>query len=502
MRLSKVLSLLSAVLCLSAILTVAAFAAVHEISDEEDIVSIMNSSDLENGDTIKLKNDILYWHKLLSIKKDLIIDLNGFALECTNNGAVTISIEGSSLTVKGPGKLLINGGDFKDSSSLFVNGGALNVTGDANVGATDGRWTVYAVNASKVNLHAVYGAENGIYAADKSEVTVGFIQMTTGDAVLTAKNAVTAVTGAKVTVDEWISVSDTAEYIMTGSQVKKPNDYAQESSKDMYYEYTDGESYVWVRKTGDSSTTYPPYFVIDFIAVPIESGVRLSWIKQSGDQFYRVFRSTSPGAEGISVTDFAITATDYIDVNVKPNTTYYYTVRQVLADADPWNDTPEQLGPPIGLEQRVTTGSTILDPDPTGGGANPEKHFILMKLDETMMNVDGIPEEIDPGRGTTPVNRSGRVILPISSLIKKIGGEVAWDAKDRKITLKVGAREVVMWVDKTDLIIDGKESEMDVAPVIINDRTMVPVRFAAESSGCKVEWLNASQEIVVVFYLP
>jgi hypothetical protein len=229
----------------------------------------------------------------------------------------------------------------------------------------------------------------------------------------------------------------------------------------------------------------------------IESGVKIDWDKQSGPQYYRVFRSTDPGGEGISVTDFAITSTGFVDVNVKPSTTYYYTVRQVLADADPWKDIPEQRGDPLDKAKAVTTVEKILEP-PVGTG---EKHFILMEQDDAYMSIDGEISEIDPGRGTAPINRNGRVILPIRAVIEAIGGTVDWDGDTSKITLKTGATEVVMWMDKKDLTINGVSGEMDVAPVSLNDRTMVPVRFAAESSGCSVEWLNATKQIVVVFYM-
>jgi len=40
-----------------------------------------------------------------------------------------------------------------------------------------------------------------------------------------------------------------------------------------------------------------------------------------------------------------------------------------------------------------------------------------------------------------------------------------------------------------------------VAPITINGRTMVPIRFAAENAGCVVEWLSRTEEIVIVYYI-
>lgn len=40
---------------------------------------------------------------------------------------------------------------------------------------------------------------------------------------------------------------------------------------------------------------------------------------------------------------------------------------------------------------------------------------------------------------------------------------------------------------------------MDVAPVIKNGRTFVPVRFAAENLNCKVDWINSTKEAIIVY---
>ena len=39
--------------------------------------------------------------------------------------------------------------------------------------------------------------------------------------------------------------------------------------------------------------------------------------------------------------------------------------------------------------------------------------------------------------------------------------------------------------------------ELDVAADIINDRTMVPLRFAAEALGCEVEWDGDARTVVI-----
>ena len=67
------------------------------------------------------------------------------------------------------------------------------------------------------------------------------------------------------------------------------------------------------------------------------------------------------------------------------------------------------------------------------------------------------------------------------------------------MSLSANGHNVTMWLDKTSLVADGNNLTMDVAPVSINDRTMVPVRFAAENLGCEVKWEEATKEVVIKY---
>jgi len=45
--------------------------------------------------------------------------------------------------------------------------------------------------------------------------------------------------------------------------------------------------------------------------------------------------------------------------------------------------------------------------------------------------------------------------------------------------------------------IDGKVIESEVAPLIVKDRTMVPVRVISEALGCQVSWQNAERRVLI-----
>lgn len=225
-------------------------------------------------------------------------------------------------------------------------------------------------------------------------------------------------------------------------------------------------------------------------AESFDSGARIVWNSSNG-LGYRLFRSTSSNDLGISVTDFYITSTSYADVNIEPNTTYYYTVKPVLSEARPLEGVEERLGDDI-AKFTVTTGNQIYKP-------GNFKHFIMLKLDNPNMSVDGINQEIDPGRGTKPLTIGGRTMVPIRAIVESTGGTVDWDGSTQKITLKARGNTVEMWMNKKDIKVNGISKKMDVAPVSKNDRTFVPVRFSAENLNIKVDWINSTKEAILVY---
>ena len=231
----------------------------------------------------------------------------------------------------------------------------------------------------------------------------------------------------------------------------------------------------------------------------VGTGVKLEWTAVDGALGSRVYRSKTAGAEGLSITDFMITSTSYVDVNVDANTTYYYTIRAVMKEADAATGEREQLGAPS-AEFSAKTGSSIIGGDAAELGANITKNVILMKLDDPYMSINGVRQEVDEGRGTAPLEISGRTMVPIRAVIEAMGGKADFDDAEQKILLNAAGHAVEMWVDMKDLVVDGQSKEMDIAPYMSNDRTFVPVRFAAENVGCVVDWISSTSEIVIVFY--
>ena len=200
------------------------------------------------------------------------------------------------------------------------------------------------------------------------------------------------------------------------------------------------------------------------------------------------------GHLGISVTDFYITSENFTDVNVEPNTTYYYTLKEVLAEARPLEGVREREGKTLATWTVKTSGDI-------GKTFTPGKtrKFIMLKIDDPMMSVNGISEEVDPGRGTTPIVERSRTMVPIRAIVEAMGGTAGWNQDDFQVMLGANGNNVNMWIDKKEFKINGADSKLDVPPFLRNQRTFVPIRFSAENLNCQVDWINSTKSIVIVW---
>lgn len=79
----------------------------------------------------------------------------------------------------------------------------------------------------------------------------------------------------------------------------------------------------------------------------------------------------------------------------------------------------------------------------------------------------------------------------------KIVSSITLYAKWIEIPVDNTKNEIVLTIGKKDALIFGETRTNDVAPVIRNERTMLPSRFIAESLGATVEW-NEEKQLVTI----
>ena len=90
---------------------------------------------------------------------------------------------------------------------------------------------------------------------------------------------------------------------------------------------------------------------------------------------------------------------------------------------------------------------------------------------------------------------NGRVLVPYSLIAKDLGAVSNWDSSTKKVSVKVDGKLIEIKIGNKTAMINGKAVELDVPPMIRNDRTMIPLRFVAESLDYNVDYDKEKREV-------
>ena len=96
-----------------------------------------------------------------------------------------------------------------------------------------------------------------------------------------------------------------------------------------------------------------------------------------------------------------------------------------------------------------------------------------------------------------PVIIEGRTLVPVRGVFEALGAEVEWIGETRQVLVKSPDTEVQLTLDSNQYFVNGEEKYLDVPASLINDRTMVPVRAISESLGCSVEWDGNTNTVII-----
>ena len=96
-----------------------------------------------------------------------------------------------------------------------------------------------------------------------------------------------------------------------------------------------------------------------------------------------------------------------------------------------------------------------------------------------------------------PIEENGRLLVPVRAIFEELGAEVTYDDGDGVITATNDERTVVMQIDNPEMGNGTEVFTLEVAPKLVNDRTLVPLRAVAEAFDCKVEWIEGLNRAVI-----
>ncbi|MGN0182911.1 MAG: stalk domain-containing protein [Candidatus Ornithomonoglobus sp.] len=154
-----------------------------------------------------------------------------------------------------------------------------------------------------------------------------------------------------------------------------------------------------------------------------------------------------------------------------------------------------QSSPSENEEERVVTTdqgfSVTFGNTPVTQPNTAENDKITVNLNGSAISFDVPPQIIND-----------RTMVPLRAIFEALGAEVEWNGELQTISATRGKYQIGMMIGGYNIVkitngTDVQTITLDTAPVIVDERTLVPVRAVAESFDCEVEWDGSTKTVEI-----
>lgn len=101
-------------------------------------------------------------------------------------------------------------------------------------------------------------------------------------------------------------------------------------------------------------------------------------------------------------------------------------------------------------------------------------------------------------KGTLPQTVRGRMMVPVRGVFEAIGAKVQYNSVLHRVSASRANENIELRVGDKLANRNGAEIDLDVAPLIIHGRMMVPLRFIAESLGAEVVFTKDTNTVDIL----
>ncbi|MFZ5645676.1 MAG: copper amine oxidase N-terminal domain-containing protein [Bacillota bacterium] len=91
----------------------------------------------------------------------------------------------------------------------------------------------------------------------------------------------------------------------------------------------------------------------------------------------------------------------------------------------------------------------------------------------------------------------GRTLVPLRFVGEAFGCAVDWNGETQTAAVSLEEQNVEVTIGKSKARVNGEETALQVPAQLINGRTFVPLRFVGESLGADISWDGNEQKITI-----
>lgn len=114
--------------------------------------------------------------------------------------------------------------------------------------------------------------------------------------------------------------------------------------------------------------------------------------------------------------------------------------------------------------------------------------------EEIIVLLNGSPIVFD----VKPDMAEGTTLVPVRAIFEALGATVEWEEKTKTVISKKADKTVNLSIDSKIMYVNDKAVALTYPAVIINGRTLVPVRAISEAFGCIVGWDRKFLQVSII----
>ncbi|MBQ7039078.1 MAG: copper amine oxidase N-terminal domain-containing protein, partial [Clostridia bacterium] len=101
-----------------------------------------------------------------------------------------------------------------------------------------------------------------------------------------------------------------------------------------------------------------------------------------------------------------------------------------------------------------------------------------------------------------PVIINGRTMVPFRAIFEALGCVVTWDDETKTAGGRRNGTEISLPIGDTNVTVNRRVQTLDQPAMLLNSRTMVPLRFVSEALGAQVNWDGENKNVSILANIP
>jgi Copper amine oxidase N-terminal domain/Ankyrin repeats (3 copies) len=121
---------------------------------------------------------------------------------------------------------------------------------------------------------------------------------------------------------------------------------------------------------------------------------------------------------------------------------------------------------------------------------------VVVAEEPIVVQIDGVKQTYDQ----PPMMINNRTMVPLRGIFEALGATIAWDDATQSVTATKSKLVIKMQVGANTATVGKRTVKLDQPAVVVNNRTLVPVRFVSESLAARVEWDGAKNTVLIAHF--